>query len=453
MSDVPNSSPSNSAAAFEVASEEIGAAVAATEAPGGPDRLPKKQIVLALLAQLTLYIAFVAPSSFSLAVRIQALAPDARNTALAFAIGIPCTIVIFLTPLVGVLSDRTRSKLGRRRPWLLLGVLTGMVGAAIIGFLPNLGALITGWTIAYIGYTITAVMILAFFGDRLPENQRGRVAGINGTLTYIGPIVGITLASQLTEMPALMFLIPGVLALLGGLVFVVTMKDVPVTTPRSAVRASEIFQGFWFNPRKYSNLGWVWLSKALVFLSLAFTSIYGVYLLTSRVQLSAAEVGGIVALAGTAGVGVSILGALGSGWLSDKLGTRKPFLWTSAIVIGIAAVVTGTSTGVPQYILGGIILSFAVGVYGAVDQAVQLDVLPQEEDQNGRFLSTLGLANQIPQAVGPFLAGAIIAVAAGNYSSVYYVAGASAVLGGLAILPISLGKRANESTTSIKTPS
>lgn len=453
MSDIPNASPASAAAAFEGASEDLGASIAPTGAPEQPARLPLRQIVFALIAQLTLYIAFVAPSAFSLAVRVQALAPDARNTALALAIGIPCTVVIFLTPLVGVLSDRTRSRFGRRRPWLLLGVLTGMVGAAIIGLIPNLAALIVGWTIAYIGYTITAVMILAFFGDRLPENQRGRVAGINGTLNYLGPIVGITLASQFTAMPALMFLVPGILALVGGLLFVITMKDTPVTTPRTTIRPSEFFQGFWFNPRKYSNLGWVWLSKALVFLSLAFTSIYGVYLLTTRVHLSASEVGAVVALGGLVGVGASILGALGSGWLSDKLGTRKPFLWTSAILIGIAAVITGTATSVPQYILGGILLSFAVGVYGAVDQAVQLDVIPQEEDQNGRFLSTLGLANQIPQAVGPFLAGAIIAVAVGNYSSVYYVAAACAVLGGLAILPISLGKRAKESTTSVKVPS
>ncbi|WP_181433479.1 MFS transporter [Curtobacterium sp. MCPF17_031] len=421
-------------------------------ARGDQGRMPKRRILPALIAQLTLYIAFVAPSSYSLAVRIQDLAPESRDTALSLAIGIPCAIVILITPLVGVLSDRTRSAWGRRRPWLLAGIATGAAGSVIIAVVPSLGALIAGWTVAYIGYTITAIMILAFFGDQLPENQRGRVMGLNGSITYIGPIMGILVATQLHESPAAMFLVPGALALIGGLVFVLVMRDEVVTTPKVAVRMSEIFNGFWFNPRKYSNLGWVWLSKALVFLSLAFTSIYSVFLLTSRLGLDAAAVGGVVALTGVAGVATSIIGAIGSGWVSDKVGSRKPFLLVSALLIGVAALIVGTTGSIPQFVLGSILGSFAIGVYGAVDQAVQLDVLPQEEDQNGRFLSTLGLANQIPQAVGPFLAGAVVAIAVGNYTAVYIVAGVCAVLGAAAILPISLGRRSLESTTSIEVP-
>ncbi|WIB36055.1 hypothetical protein DEJ15_01880 [Curtobacterium sp. MCJR17_043] len=81
-------------------------------ARGDQGRMPKRRILPALIAQLTLYIAFVAPSSYSLAVRIQDLAPESRDTALSLAIGIPCAIVILITPLVGVLSDRTRSAWG-----------------------------------------------------------------------------------------------------------------------------------------------------------------------------------------------------------------------------------------------------------------------------------------------------------------------------------------------------
>ncbi|WP_349814780.1 MFS transporter [Curtobacterium sp. MCJR17_043] len=90
---------------------------------------------------------------------------------------------------------------GRRRPWLLAGIATGAAGSVIIAVVPSLGALIAGWTVAYIGYTITAIMILAFFGDQLPENQRGRVMGLNGSITYIGPIMGILVATQLHESP------------------------------------------------------------------------------------------------------------------------------------------------------------------------------------------------------------------------------------------------------------
>ena len=441
-------SPSSAAAAFELAAEEV---IADAGRPGEPPRITR-QVVPALIAQLTLYIAFVAPAAYSLAVRIQDLSTENQNTALALAIGIPSTIVLFVTPFIGVLSDRTRSRFGRRRPWLFAGIVAGLVGTLIVGFVPDLVALVAGWTVAYIGYNITALMILAFFGDQLPESQRGRVMGINGAITFIGPIIGIVTATQLHAVPALMFVIPGLIALIGGLVFAFVMKDAHVTTPRARVRAGEIFQGFWFNPRKYSNLGWVWLSKALIFLSFSFTSIYAVFLLTSRLGLNANDVGGVVALTGIAGVGTAIVGALGSGWLSDKFGSRKPFLVVSAVLVGVGALTVGMTESVPQFIVGSVIGSFAVGVYGAVDQAIQLDVLPQEEDQNGRFLSTLGLAIQIPQAIGPFLAGAVVALAIGNYTAVYVVAGVCALLGAIAIAPISLGKRARLSTTGGELP-
>lgn len=350
-----------------------------------------------------------------------------------------------------MLSDRTRSRLGRRRPWLILAGVLGIVGASLIGLSTSPILLVVGWTLAFLGYTFSAVMILAYFGDRLPANQRGTVMGINGTITQVAPIVGIIIASMLSSTPALMFFVPGAIALLGLIIFILTMKDSQLTGEVPPLRIGALFQGFWFNPRKYPNIAWVWLSKALVFVALAFTQIYAVYLLTSRLGLDGAEVGGLVALLGTLGVPVAILGAIGSGWLSDKFGTRKPFLISSALLLGVAQIIVATTSTQTQYIVGTLISSFAIGVYGAVDQALQLDVLPEDENQNGRFLATLGLANQVPQAVGPFIAAGILLLAGGDYGFVYVAAGIFAALGALAIIPVTVGRRAQLSTTSTKT--
>lgn len=439
--------PTGLPAAMEVGSEEIGEAVSSH--PEG-SRMPKRQILPILIAQFTLYVAFVAPSAFSLAIRVESIDPTTKDIVLALAIGIPGVIAIFLTPFVGVLSDRTRSRLGRRRPWLVFGGVLGLVGSSVIGLGESAPLLIVGWTVAFLGYTFCSVMILAHFGDRLPASQRGRVMGINGAITQIAPLVGIVAAGAFTATPALMFLVPGIVAFLGLVLFVLTMKDPRATGPAPALRTGELFQGFWFNPRRYPNLAWVWLSKALVFVALALMQIYGVYLLGSRLGLDPAGVAGLVAVVGAGGIATAILGAIGSGWLSDKLGTRKPFLVVSALTLAVGLLVTATISSPGQYILGSLIGSLSIGVYGAVDQAISLDVLPADEDQNGRFISTLGLANQVPQAVGPFFAAGVLAVFGGDYSWVYIVAAAFAALGALAILPISVGTRATLATTSTR---
>ncbi|WP_460510775.1 MFS transporter [Frigoribacterium salinisoli] len=438
--------PTGPSAAAGLAAAQLGEVALSRPVP----RMRVRQLLPVFVAQFTLYVAFVAPTAFSLAVRVGSVAPDSRDYVLALAVGIPGIVAIFLTPMVGVLSDRTRSRLGRRRPWLILGGALGLIGASVVGLTDSVVLLVAGWLVAFLGYTFSSVMILAYFGDHLPASQRGRVMGINGTITQVAPIAGITLAGAFAETPSLMFLAPGLVAFLGLVVFIATMHDRQVSEEHRALKLGALFQGFWFSPRRYPNIAWVWLSKALVFCAIAFMQIYSVYLLTTRLGMTAAEVAVLVALVGTIGIPAAILGALGSGWLSDKLGTRKPFLIVSALVLGAGLITIATAASVPQYIIGSTICSLAIGIYGAVDQALQLDVLPDDENQNGRFLSTLNLANQVPQAIGPFAAAAVLFLAGGEYGSVYWVAALFAVLGAAAIIPISLGRRATLSTTSVQ---
>lgn len=404
-----------------------------------PQRLKARQLVPLFMAQFTLFMAFVAPASFSVAVRIADLAPNAKDSLLALALGIPALSVIFLNPIIGVLSDRTRSRFGRRRPWLILGAMLGTAGSAAAGLVDAPALLIAGWTVAFVGYNICGAMIMAYYGDRLPPEQRGRVMGISGAITQAAPLAGVVLAGVFTSTPSLMFVIPGALAFIGLTVLAVSMNDHGSSDEvREPLRLGPLFQGFWFNPRRYPNLGFAWLSKAFVFAALALMQVYGVYLLSTRLGLGPADVAVVIATVGAGSVCMAILGAFGSGWLSDKLGTRKPLVVGSAFALAIGLSVTGTMQSELQYALGAWTGALSIGVYGAAEQALTLDVLPRERNQNGRFLATLGLANQIPQAAGPFLAAGILTAFGGDYTWVYVTASVFAVLGALAIVPVSV---------------
>lgn len=441
--------PLNQPAATQVGAERI--ADAMSDAPEAPTKkLLPRYLVAIYLAQLTLYVAFIVPIAFSLAVRVAQVAPDNQNSVLALAVGLPGLFVVLGTPLVGVLSDRTRSRFGRRRPWLLFGSLLGLVGSSAIALTDGIAGLVIGWCIAYTGYGVVSSMLNTHLGDSLPALQRGRVMGILGAITQIAPILGITVAGGFVANPIGLFLLPAGIAFVGGLLFTLVMRDPQFTGERPPLRLAKVFQGFYFNPRRYPNLAWVWISKAFVFLAISMSGLYGVYLLTSRLELTPAQVGALLAAIGIPGVVTGILGAVGAGFLSDKLKTRKPFLVFSAIVLGASMIVTGTATSIPQYVIGGLILSLAIGCYGAVDQALALDVLPRDTDENGRFLAIIGIGSTLPQAIGPFIAGAVLALGAGNYTVVYFAGAAIAVLGALFIIPITAGRRADLATHSIQ---
>ena len=441
--------PLSQAATIEVGAERIGDALADKQG----DTLPKlrtRYLWAIYITQLTLYIAFIVPIAFSLAIRVDQVAPDNRDAVLALAVGLPGLFVVIGTPLVGVFSDRTRSRFGRRRPWLLFGSILGLVGSALIALTGDVASLVIGWCVAYTGYGIVSSMLNTHLGDSLPTLQRGRVMGILGAITQIAPILGITVAATLVSTPIGLFLLPAGIAFIGGVFFTLVMHDPKVNTPRPALNLTKVFKGYYFNPRRYPNLAWVWISKACVFLAISMSGLYGIYLLTTRLGLAPAEIGALLAVTGLASVGTGILGAVGSGYLSDKLKTRKPFLVFSAVALGGSMLIIGTSTSIPQYVIGGLVLSLSIGVYGAVDQALALDVLPRDVDENGRFLAIIGIGSTLPQAIGPFAAGLVLALASGNYTVVYIVSAVVAVAGALLIIPITAGRRADLATHSIQ---
>ncbi|WP_146081539.1 MFS transporter [Rathayibacter sp. AY2B5] len=54
---------------------------------------------------------------------------------------------IVADPLFGRPSDRSRSRFGRRRPWIVVGLLCMIAGATFIGLRDSLGVLLLDWVI------------------------------------------------------------------------------------------------------------------------------------------------------------------------------------------------------------------------------------------------------------------------------------------------------------------
>ncbi|KAA9105883.1 MFS transporter [Microbacterium rhizomatis] len=423
----------------------IAADAADVEAAVQDNRVPlskvsKRHLLALFIAQSTLFMALVVPSAFSLAIKIGALDPSGRDTMLPLAIGVGATLVIFTNPVFGVLSDRTLSRWGRRRPWMIFSMVVGLLGSLVVAFAGSSVVVIVGWAIAMVGYAAGSQAIFIYLGDRLPESQRGKVMGISGAITQIGPIAGILIAGSLSTELALVFIVPAVIAFLGSIWFVLSMHDPQHNGQIPPFRIAGLLRGFYINPRKHQPFAWVLVSKFFIFACIAFNGVYGVYLLTSELGVGVTEAAGVIATISLVGIFTAIVGAVGSGWLSDKLRSRKPFLVISGLLMAVSAVMTALACNVTQFIVAGIVGTFAIGVYGAVDQALALDALPKEEGQNGRFLAVFGLANSIPQAVGPFLAGAVLALASGEYRAVWWAAAVFAVLGALTVIPIKVAR-------------
>jgi MFS family permease len=415
------------------------AATLATD--GDRPRVSKGFITLLALGLFGVYLAFVTPIAISLAMRVRVLAPD-NPEYLGLVVGLGSVAALIVGPLGGQLSDRTRSRFGRRRPWLVGGLLVGIVGLTVMAAGPTVLILALGWIIAQIGLSQAANIFTTIQADKLPESQRGKVGAITGFVTMVAPVVGAVLGGRFATQPFLLFLLPAAVAVVFVLIFVVFYKDADSRglVFDSKLSAKVALSKYVFNPKRYPDFAWNWLGRFLFFFGLTLNTTYTPYFFAQRLDIPTLEIGDTVATVGLIGIAGTIVGVFFGGFLSDKLRRRKIFVLGSGILFGVGAMIMVVAPDFTLLLVGSLLCNISIGVFSAVDQALFLDVLPERDTEAGRFVNITQFATTIPQAIAPLVASAVltfIAVDGGpNYSVLYVASAILVVFGGVVILRV-----------------
>ncbi|MFG3341091.1 MFS transporter [Glycomyces sp. NPDC048151] len=422
------------------------ATAVAPEPPAGQitapplERVSKAYLAWIMLASFGASMAIMVPISYSLAVRIDELAPG-REELLGYVTGTAQFTYLVLSPLIGLWSDRVRSKLGRRTPFMLAGTVLGMIGLVAIAASPSLLTVGLAWVVGMIGWSTAGQAVQNLQADRVPEEQRGKVSALANVSTQIAPVLGIGIAYAVASSTLLVFVVPG---LVGAVLLVLFPIFKPEGDSRelvgegTGVTVKSLVASYGFNPRKYPDFGWNWLGRFIFFMGLYFNTAFGTFFYAQRLDMPVKEVAGIVATIGMLGIVAATAGAIAGGFLSDKLQRRKLFTFIGALLFVGGAIAEAFAYSMPQLIVGAVLMQLAIAVFAAVDQAIVFAVLP-DRAQAGRYMAVVAFAQKIPSAVAPLLAPFIITlgVADGgdkNYTLLYLTGAALAMIGGLIIM-------------------
>jgi len=106
---------------------------------------------------------------------------------------------VLVQALMGILSDRSTFRLGRRRPFILIGTLGEIIVFALIGFAASMEGL-TGYAVLFGLYILSAIAsntahaaTQGLIPDLVPDSQRGRYSGIKALLELPLPLVLVSL--------------------------------------------------------------------------------------------------------------------------------------------------------------------------------------------------------------------------------------------------------------------
>ena len=395
-------------------------------------------IVLLVAASFGSALAFMVPMVFTLALRVDQIDPG-NQAFLGVIIGSGSVVTLLAAPLTGILSDRTRSSWGRRRPFTVVGMIVGLASVPLMAFAPDLLTLTLSWAIASVGWGTAMGSIGNYQADRLPPSQRGMVAGLTGVMAQVAPIVGILLVGLVPRDPLMVILLP---VLVGTPLVVLFVCFVHDEDSRGLVfderlTAWGVVKSFGFSPREFPAFAWNWLGRFVFFGGISLTTTYSTFFYAHRMGIPVQDIAPIIAVVSVLGIGSSTLGALVGGSWSDRLGRRRPFILGSSVVFAVGAAVMAVTEALPVLLCGAALSSLGVAMFLAVNQAMVLDVLPHRETQAGRFMAITAFSQKIPSAIAPMLAPFILAIdsaSATNYAALYLITGSLVVVGGIIVV-------------------
>ena len=400
-------------------------------------RVRKKFIGTLALANLAVWMGFFTPIQLLLPEQLEDVAGDEGKVgALGLVTGVGALVAVVATPLAGALSDRTRSRFGRRLPWLVGGTLLGAVALVVLSRQSTVVGVLFGWAAAQAFFNAAYAGLTAEVPDHVPVEQRGTVSGWFGLPQAVGVVVGVALVTSFTTTVVAGYLLIAVVIVALVVPFAAVTRD-PVLDPADRPTLA-LTKGWWIDPRRFPDFGWAWLTRFLISLGNALGTLYLLYFLRDKVHYEqlfpgrSAEDGVLVLILIYAAGAVAT--AVGGGMWSDRTGRRKPLVIVSSLVMAAGAVLLAVWPTWTASMVAAALLGIGYGVYMAVDTALVTQVLPAAADR-GKDLGIVNIANAAPQVLAPALAAPVVA-GLGGYPMLYALTAVVTIAGAVLVLPI-----------------
>lgn len=357
---------------------------------------------------VSLFLLWTALQSVFIALQVQRIAPNDAAGGLAFVIGLGAIGALVSAPIAGALSDRTRTPIGGRTPWMIAGAVLTFACCVALSRATSIMDIAVCWLLIQISTNLIFTPLTVHIPERVPLQRRGIFSAAIGLSNLFGVLLGQVLGAAFAETLLIGYVIVSVLLVAAVVTFAVVNRASNVGVPKSAFRWIDILKAFWVNPIKHPAFGWTFLGRLLFLTGFFPLKVYLLYILQDYIGLGANAVSNLppIALAGMAGGAV---GSLLAGWLSDRLGVTRPLIFVcSGVMIAAIAIPLAAPT-----LTGMIAYSFLVGAgfggFASVDYVLITKVLPSQGEA-GKDLGIINMTTTLSQTLGVGLAGFMVSV-------------------------------------------
>ncbi len=317
--------------------------------------------------------------------------PEWKNTYLAVLSGSGLLVAGIMQPLVGRYSDQTRSRFGRRIPYIVWGscfVCLGMVGLA---YTPNYIALLALWLFMQVNFNIGYGPYQALIRDLVPMTRVGVASSIKILSDATGAIILIALCGILVDRATgdnigfWMWITLGIIA--AALVSTTAITSFTVWAKESAARVTQTISSVVDEPAQalHPQLRRFVISRFLIMTAVTAYPTFGLFFLKDAVGLeNPAQALGLMILPIGGALALSVYPA---GWLSDRIG-RKPLIMAGALGAAASSVWLLRADDVTGVLVIASFMGASIGVLLGTNWA-----LANELGTRGREALHMGIIN------------------------------------------------------------
>ncbi|BAL81676.1 MFS transporter [Caldisericum exile] len=335
------------------------------------------------------------------------------NTLTGWVMNIDNILGLFLLPLVGMLSDRTNTKIGKRMPY----ILGGLLGGAFFFFLISLFAhfeLPFIYVFLAIFFAVSAMSVqrsptIALMADITPKEDRAPANSIMNLMTGIGGIFGILVVGMISSINRLLgFFVASIFIVIGAFAVFFSINEKRDAKYRSETDSEEPFSvlksfGFLFKKENTSLLfllfavafGWIGVNTVETF--------YTAYMsMESGLQ---ATIGEQMAKLNLSIFFIAFIAfSVPAGFLGKKYRRKLPMLvglLGLVFVFGIVVFVKNYSIHKYLFALGGIL--WDLFIVNAIPTVIDFGT----SETQGTYTGFYYLFSQTANIIAPVLAGSL----------------------------------------------
>jgi MFS family permease len=309
-------------------------------------------------------------------------------------------INMFVQPWVGEKSDHTWTRLGRRKPWLLLGAPLAAVFFILVPFVRENFVLIA---LAILGTNIGMALFrsptVAYLGDLFPSEQRSKANGVINLMGGVGGALALFGGGALYKIGVPLPFIVGAGVMLIGigvvLLFVREPEEIEVEAVEKAGLSANLRE-VW----QHEDRNGVTILSAIFFWFVGWNAMEAFFTIYARNVLHINEGTGTQML--TAFAATLIIFAIPSGYIATKFGRKR------TIMVGLTGMFVGLILG--NFVRSGTILLALLAMMGMFWALVNINSLPivydvGGEERIGVYTGLYYFASSLAAITGPILAG------------------------------------------------